>query len=89
MPEHVPSQQQGPERDLARRAERLRVGGLKADTGVRAHASGMQAEVDPGSAPVVAHAPGRTPSRAPFLEVSAPGSSMCFPDRSSSFPHSL
>lgn len=73
MLEHVRSEQQGAERDLARRAERLWAGGPKADTGVRARASIMEL--------VVAHAPGRDACRAPFL--------MCFSNRSSSFPHSL
>lgn len=73
MPEHLRTDQQGAERDLARRAERLWAVGLKADTGVPARASGVEV--------VVAHAPGRETSRAPFL--------MCFSNRSASFPHSL
>jgi hypothetical protein len=80
MPEHVRSEQ-GAERDLARRAERLRAGGLKADTWVRPPSSGLEVEVDRGPTSVVAHASGTAPRSVQFL--------MCFANCSSSFSHSL
>jgi len=63
--------EQGAERDLARRAERLRTGGLEDDTSKVAEV--FEADlVGAGSA-----------------EMSPPGCSTFFVDRSSSFPDSL